>query len=223
MQTRIFKMSQPALLAYLFRRHGKGWTIGLLAGLVVLLLISLLSGDLRFAILALIYVFILVPMIMAFLYFNYALHPDICFNGLPHFLRLADGNLEICMLPVEDNTEDDAHKDKAGDVMQSSDEVFPKPEDDADKKWNLKWNKTFDTEDREIDYFPPESELIIKKIPKSKIGRYEVGTNEIFLQIPDDISNETSNLGFIYLPSSAFIFSADFKSFIDCIYKSNSN
>lgn len=200
MQTELYNMGRASLLAYLYRKHGRSWSIVLFSGLLALSSWSLLSGDIRFAILALIYLFILVPMVMTFLYFNYALQPDICFNVLPHFLRIDDDVLKICLPPQKDLTSEKKEEEK--DTIDGNESREESKEKD-DNAW--------------ID-----SDLKIKSISLSRIGEYEIGFNEIFIKILNDDRNKKSSSGFLYLPSTAFRSVSDFKDFIQNLYQRKS-
>lgn len=84
MTTEIFKMPQKSLVSALIVIYGKWYIIMAAAGLAALILLSIILWDIRFVIVTLMYLFIILPMLMAILYINYALSPDIAFNILPH-------------------------------------------------------------------------------------------------------------------------------------------
>lgn len=102
----IIKISQKSLLSFIFFQKLRWTLIPLSLILIALILWSFISADFRFAILGLMIIFIIIPLIMAFAYFFYALHPDIAFNTLPHSLNLIkDEELLIKIYPRNKKTE----------------------------------------------------------------------------------------------------------------------
>ena len=91
----IFRMPGRSFIAWLFRFHGRPWIAACATLCALLAACALIFSDLRFLILALMAVFIITPMAMAFLYINYALHPLVACNTLPHSLRLDSDSIII--------------------------------------------------------------------------------------------------------------------------------
>ena len=101
----VFKMGQGAMLARLYALHGRIWSVGTAAVISALIIWWLVTTDLRLLICALIVLFIIVPMVMAFLYINYALAPEVAYNVLPHRLTLTEEGVEVAIFPRRDSDE----------------------------------------------------------------------------------------------------------------------
>lgn len=105
-------MPQKSLVSALIVIYGKWYIIMAAVGLAALILLSIILWDIRFVIVTLMYLFIILPMLMALLYINYALSPDIAFNILPHNISAECGmpwenNLSEKSLPEKRNSDKD--------------------------------------------------------------------------------------------------------------------
>lgn len=91
------RMPQSALVSCLFMRHGLSWLYVMICVILIMIVLTFLFADLRWLIAALMALFIVVPACMAFLYINYALHPLVAFNVLPHsiFVDVDAGIIEV--------------------------------------------------------------------------------------------------------------------------------
>lgn len=110
----VYRLSQSGLLSYLARHHGKWPAVIALSIIAGLGLTAWIFADLRFLILALMVLFIVVPMIMAFLYFSYALDADVSFNVLPHSIGIDNSGIYVKIMPRRDkkNSTDDDYDDE---------------------------------------------------------------------------------------------------------------
>ena len=72
----------------------------------VLAVWAIAAEDVRILICALIVVFIVVPMVVAILYINHSLSPDVAFNVLPHTLQLIDAGVELTVFKKKVSDED---------------------------------------------------------------------------------------------------------------------
>lgn len=105
-ESKEISLSSGKMLSILFMQYGKPWLIITLGGII---LFCLLGGlvDLRFFVLALIWVFLFIPLIVAFLYFFYGMKPLTAFNSIPHKIIVDDNTLdvEIPQAPTEESEE----------------------------------------------------------------------------------------------------------------------
>lgn len=109
-----FRMGGGAFAAMMFRHYGHRWAwafaiLCLAAGVAAFF-------DLRWGIVVLMIVFLIIPMAMAFMYFNYGLQPVNAFNTLPHTVTLKDAGLIVEAFPAKgsDDDTDDAETSKTG-------------------------------------------------------------------------------------------------------------
>lgn len=187
----IFRMTQRALLMRLYSMHGRGWTIGAVALVGGLTVWWLVTGDLRILICALISIFIIFPMVIAFLFINYALTQDVAFNVLPHNLTLTPSGLLLTIYPF---------KDKVKEVEDPSD-------NNKNQQSGLRGREKEEKSRREKDIEKDENQPIIRNIAYSQIGGITL--------LPSAISFTLDKGGFLYLPESAFPSQKEFQSFIE--------
>lgn len=117
-ESKEIKMSSKKLLSVLLLQYGYPWFIAAFAGLILFVVLGFAS-DLRFFILALIWLFLLVPLVVAFLYFFYAMDPLTAFNAIPHKIIDQDDKVTVRILPEEnpydtDNSETPESVDNSG-------------------------------------------------------------------------------------------------------------
>lgn len=208
-ESEIFRMSQRALLVTLFRRHGiLPAACGAIAALA-LCAVAFALHDVRYAILALMTVLILIPMLMALLYFNHALHPDVAFNTLPHRLSLGVDGVEITILP------------KA--VEKAGKKKYSKNEDSGDAQFAYATSlEEFDSgheqsgvcEMKTENHAEETAPAVTKVIGFNRLGRYTVGIDSVLVPVT---GAEGHADGFIYIPRAAFGSIDLFKGFIDGI------
>lgn len=226
MHTGIIKMSQRQLLAYLFRHFGKIWVIVMTVMAVGLAAIAIILSDLRYAILAMMIVFIIFPAAMAFLYFNYALKPDISFNILSHRIKLTPSSLEIEIYPYykseekkkknksEEKEDSENKNEKFADLKNKTEDCKEIYDNFGDKTED--WNgKDFANDNNE------DSKVIRRSFPLTRLGRYQIGLDDIVISLLKDSDSAIAD-GFIYIPVAAFGNVEELQHFLTLIYDSKS-
>ena len=200
----IFSISQGALLGHLFRLHGRPWLIGCGVVVAALLLVALLLSDIRFAILALMIVFFIIPMVMSLLYFNYALKYDVSFNALPHSLHLTEKGVEVKIFNYKNEVELDSEK-------MSFD--------------NLSVGNEAETV---VDNPPGDNYVLTSTLlyDYDRFSRYDVALKGVFYRIlgvepengkskkKSDVIVSAKEDGFLYIPTSAFPSAEDYNNFV---------
>lgn len=73
-ETLAFRVSSSSYFSILFRQLLSKWWSALL--LILILLIGAICFDVRFGIILLIFLFLILPLILFFVYYNYALRPE---------------------------------------------------------------------------------------------------------------------------------------------------
>ena len=179
MMTERFRMSQRRMLLRLFSLYGRPWLIGMALMVIGLAIWAIAVEDVRILICALIVVFIVVPMVIAILYINHSLSPDVAFNVLPHTLKLTDTGVELTVF--KKRTEDDAHERQADKTGAEKEPEFTNSANPADS------GTTGSVE---------EEESFNRIIPYSYFGKYVVGAECVYLEV--------GKHGFMYLPLGAF-------------------
>jgi hypothetical protein len=92
--TLIISMGSGAMARYLLLRHGFWCTV--VVGFAALLLIIIgVAADLRFSILGLMLIFLVLPMLLAFVYFKHGLTLENALNILPHTLTFSEKGITI--------------------------------------------------------------------------------------------------------------------------------
>ena len=89
------------MLSLLFMQNGIPWLILAFAGILIFIVLGLVL-DLRFFVLALIWVFLVIPLLVAFLYFFYGMQPLTAFNTIPHKILFDSSELRIQIIPYEE-------------------------------------------------------------------------------------------------------------------------
>lgn len=183
-----FKMSQRALLSYLYSEHGRVWTIVFLVGIAILILAGIFFYDLRLIICGLIVLFIVVPMVIAYLYINYALDPECAYNTLLHTLHLDSDGIEITVYPsMSKKTDEGKDLEEAG-----AEDINIAHEADVEEISNL--------DNEEITF--------IHRVMYNDLHRYKVGLNSVIIPVG------RFRRGFIYIPRKAFECQETFEDFI---------
>lgn len=186
--SKIYKVSQADILFLLLRRHAS-WaliTIGVL--IAAFLITSIILGDVRYAILALMVVFLLAPMVLALLYFYYALAEDIVFNILPHSLEIRGDEVIIRLF-----------------------ELIPKEEKKDTEEKEDKENNSEEPEYRQIS----ERAYTLTHLGRYEVGINSVvfpikGSSQS-KKLQGDIS------GYMFVPAAAFTTIDDFKQFVQMV------
>ena len=82
------------MLGILFMEYGKPWIIVALAGISIFILLGFILDN-RFFFLALMWIFLIIPLVVAFLFFFYAMQPLTSFNCIPHKVIDDDNKIRI--------------------------------------------------------------------------------------------------------------------------------
>lgn len=192
LSTGVFRMGHGAFLRRLAQRHARWYVVGAAIAIVALLGISILCRDFRYAVLALMILFIVIPMLAALLYINYALAPKRSFNTMPHRLTLTERVVRVEILgparkeDVEEKIEDRRDEDRE--------------EENREEKKQEEKNK--------VELEP----VGVLEIAYSELGSYRVGADYVIVPV-------SGKQGFIYLPAFAFEEPATMKRFLKEIYK----
>lgn len=109
-------MSQRSMLSTLFLRHGKVWLLPVLLIAGGLMATGLILSDVRFMISGLIVVFLILPMLVAYLYINYALIPECAYNVLPHELEAREDGILFRIYPKREK--DNAVSEESEDHLE---------------------------------------------------------------------------------------------------------
>lgn len=99
-ETREIKMPSKKMLLVLFLESGILWTVIAFAGFVTFIILGF-ALNFRFFLLALIWIFLLIPLVVAFLYFYYGMDPLTAFNSIPHKICFNDKDIEVKLLVNE--------------------------------------------------------------------------------------------------------------------------
>lgn len=207
LSTNTFRMSQRSFITLLARKHGLPYAIPALIVIIALIITAVILSDLRYLILALMLLFIVIPMIAALLYINYALSPLRAFNALPHAILLAPTNIHIKIFPrkKKKNKEnedkeygkEDAYKDSSEDKYEA--ELGVREENKKEKE----------KDEDEEDTLPPT----IMELPYDTISPYTAGLNNVTIPLKQGNAS-----GFLYIPLSAFPSLDSFKTFLKELY-----
>ncbi|MCH5228291.1 MAG: hypothetical protein J1F16_10850 [Muribaculaceae bacterium] len=92
--TRELKMPSKQMLQVLFLQNGMPWISITAAGIVVFILCGIIF-NIRFFVVALIWIFMVIPLVVAFLYFYYGMNPLTAFNSIPHKVIFDDSKVTL--------------------------------------------------------------------------------------------------------------------------------
>ena len=98
-------MPPKKMLSLLFLQYGTPWLVAALTGLIVFLVLGFVI-DYRFFILSLIWIFLFIPLVVAFLYFLYGMKPFTAFNSIPHKLLFNEKELRVRIIEHNVNEEE---------------------------------------------------------------------------------------------------------------------
>lgn len=109
--TEKFKLSAGQFIVLLTRLAGLKWLAVPIIGVVSLAITAIALADVRLAILAMMLVFIVIPMIMAMLYINYGLSENCYINVIDHEIIFSEKEIIIQTYhirnPEEENPEEE--------------------------------------------------------------------------------------------------------------------
>lgn len=104
-ETGVIKMAPKKMLQTLFLQYGRPWALGAVCGIVVFVVLGC-TLDYRFFILALIWIFMVIPLATAFLYFYYGMDPLTAFNAIPHKIRFSEEKVTVELESLEPSEEE---------------------------------------------------------------------------------------------------------------------
>lgn len=102
-ETLEIQMPSKKMLSILFLQYGMPWMVIAIVGLAVFIVLGFLI-DFRFFMLALIWLFLILPLVIAFLYFFYGMNPLTAFNSLPHKILFSDSEIKV---RIRENTQEE--------------------------------------------------------------------------------------------------------------------
>ena len=103
------RIKSGKLLGILYMMYGTGWTILSLVGVIVFIVLGF-TIDLRFFVLALIWVFLIIPMIVVFLYIYYGMKPLTAMNCIEHELECNSSGCKVIV--ANGNEDEESNKEK---------------------------------------------------------------------------------------------------------------
>lgn len=101
-ESKVIKMTSKKMFYVLFLQSGTLWLLILLSGVIVFSLIGALY-NLKFFMLALMWIFLVLPMVTAFLYFYYGMRPLTAFNTIPHKLSFSADRITVKFMEEKDS------------------------------------------------------------------------------------------------------------------------
>ena len=105
--------------------YGWPWLVAMLAAFFLGVGVWLASADVRWFIVSLMMVFIVFPMLAAFLYFSHGLRAESFFNVVPHRLSICEGGLEAVMFSLPESEEKETHEEAAPSESGEREENSP--------------------------------------------------------------------------------------------------
>lgn len=110
-ETAEIRMSSKLMLSVLLLNYGLPWVIAALVGFAVCIVLGC-AVNIRFFLLALIWIFLLTPLVIAFLYFYYGMSPLTAFNSILHKLEFSDSEIEVKIIHLSENEEEISANEK---------------------------------------------------------------------------------------------------------------
>lgn len=107
--TKEIRITSKKMLWILYLQYGTSWMILLILGVFFFVLLGILLNY-KFFILVLIWLFLCIPLIVAFLYFFYGMKPLTVFNSISHKLIFVDNDIRIRLFEI--------NKDESGKVVK---------------------------------------------------------------------------------------------------------
>ena len=93
------------MLGILYSEYGTVWTIIAVGGICIFIVLGF-AIDYRFFVLTLIWLFLFIPLVVAFLYFFYGMNPLTAFNSIPH--KIIFNPDEVRVRIIEKKSEEEA-------------------------------------------------------------------------------------------------------------------
>lgn len=124
LSTGVFVMPRSAFFRSMLSLYARPWIAGAALALLAGVGVWLLTGDVRWLIVTLMLLFIVFPMLAAFLYLSYGLRPESFVNIAPHRFSLTQKGIETV---IYRRIEGEVGKEKEGEA-EDNEEVEQKPE-----------------------------------------------------------------------------------------------
>lgn len=99
-ETKEIKMPPKKMLSILFLQNGSAAIWIALGGIIVFLVLGI-CVDHRFLFVVVLWLFLISPMEIAFLYFFYGMQPLTAFNTIPHRIIFNPKEIKIIFIPIE--------------------------------------------------------------------------------------------------------------------------
>jgi len=106
MESKVYKMGGVSFAAEMLFRYSGAWLLGLFA-LALLGIILGVAVDLRLLVVGLMVFFVVIPMVLAFLYYYFGLRRECFINTIPHSVLIDDEGLTVRMILHYDNAGSD--------------------------------------------------------------------------------------------------------------------
>lgn len=117
-ETQEIRMSGNKMLSTLFLLYGIPWIVAAFAGFCVFIILGFCI-NFKFFILSLIWIFLLVPLVVTFLYFFYGMKTLTTFNCMPHKIIFEDQDIKINISDLNKNQEIETEKNEAPLIEKS--------------------------------------------------------------------------------------------------------
>lgn len=209
MQSGVFSIPRSRIFQFLLLKKGRLWVIASLLIAIVMIVTALLVSDARFYILALMIIFLMLPMALAFIILNYSLHPDVAFNILPHKLSLKTDGIEITTLAEIATPDNESDK---SDVEATTNKPDRWARQDA--AWKARWQPEDEVAAIDISGRDSDRTGFMKNgyretsvlLPFEDLQPYIAGLDEVIIPFREK--------GLLFISKSAFSQTEDFVEFI---------
>lgn len=198
-RTSVFKVSSAHICRTMLMLYGRPWIIG--AAILVIPMVGLgIFLDIRWLILAMMTVFLVIPMATAFLFFYYGLNRISVLNSISHDLEFSDSGIKASLFDkIPDHNRPDGESDKPDGDSDRPDGDSDKPDGDSD-------NSGEDTNEYKL-----RSQT---DIPYSSVRSFSAGISDAILY------TDFQGKGFLIIPLSSFSGSDQFTKAIEIVAKS---
>lgn len=114
-ETKEIKLDPNKMLSILFFLYGKVWLLIAFSGIVIFIILGF-SIDFKFFILSLIWIFLIIPIVVAYLYFFFGLKSLTVLNTLSHRIRFKN---EYCEILINNKMEIFTEGEAVGDLKEN--------------------------------------------------------------------------------------------------------
>lgn len=106
-ETKVIHLRSGKMMSILFMHSGFPWIISAFIGFLTLIIFGFIFNY-RFFFLSLIWIFLFVPLVIAFLYFFHGLKPLTVFNSIPHIIIIDADKLSVKI--IRENKESESEE-----------------------------------------------------------------------------------------------------------------